>query len=159
MLTDHSSDLPSDTKGNLIAFSTQRDGDWEAYIMNLDGSAERNISQSLGSNDGLPTISPDGHWVAFASDRSGRWAIWVAPANGTQPPTKLFDIPKEQPWGLGAERVWVTERISWGGTEHTEPLLWQPPPTPDYGALFVAPESTGTPTPTLQATPTPASEN
>jgi hypothetical protein len=111
-LTRDTSDIPSDTKGNLIAFTSHREGNWEAYVMGLDGAGVKNLSNSPSSSDGLPTISPDGNWVAFVSDRSGRWAIWAAPVAGG-PAQKLFDLPGDNPWGDG-DRAWTNERISWG---------------------------------------------
>jgi hypothetical protein len=137
LLTHEPSDIPTDSKGDLIAFSSRRDGDWEAYVMNLDGSQVTNLSQSPTSNDGLPAISPDGQWVAFVSDRSGRQAVWVVPTTGGQA-THLFDLSAGTPWAEGA-RAWYTERISWGGEATDRPLTWQPAPTPDYGALYPTP--------------------
>jgi hypothetical protein len=111
-LTYDTSDTPSDTKGNLIAFTSHREGNWEAYVMGLDGASVKNLSNSPDSNDGLPTISPDGNWVAFVSDRSGRWAVWVVPVIGNLA-RKLFDLPSDNPWG-DDDRAWTNERISWG---------------------------------------------
>ena len=111
-LTQATSDMPSDTKGNLIAFTSQHDGNWEAYIMDINGAGIRNLSNSPLSNDGLPTISPDGNAVAFVSDRDGQWAVWVVSVHGG-PAQKLFDLPVEVPWG-DRSRVWTNERISWG---------------------------------------------
>ncbi|KPK04525.1 MAG: hypothetical protein AMJ56_17280, partial [Anaerolineae bacterium SG8_19] len=133
-LTDQPSDLPADSKGGLITFTSRRDGDWEAYVMNLDGSQVRNLSQSPASNDGLPAISPDGQWVAFVSDRSGRWAVWVVPTAGGEA-TRLFDLPAENPWA-GGDRTWFYERLAWGGEAGDGPLPWEPAPTPDYHALY-----------------------
>ncbi len=111
-LTKDTSDIPTDTKGNLIAFMSQRDGNWEAYVMDLNGAGVKNLSNSPNSNDGLPTLSPDGTWAAFVSDREGRWAVWAASvAGGTA--QKLFDLPASIPWGDG-DRDWTNERISWG---------------------------------------------
>ncbi len=111
-LTQNASDIPTDTKGDLIAFTSRREGNWEAYVMDLAGTKVVNLSQSPNSNDGLPTLSPDGSWVAFVSDRNGTWAIWLAPATGG-PAQKLFNLPSGKPWGQG-DRVWTNERISWG---------------------------------------------
>jgi Tol biopolymer transport system component len=111
-LTQDASDIPADTTDNLIAFTTYRDGDWEAYVMNLDGSEIRNISNSRASNDGLPTISPDGNWIAFVSDRDDEWAVWVAPVS-RGPAQKLFVLPVDAPWGDDGQ-TWLNERISWG---------------------------------------------
>lgn len=109
-LTTTSTDAPTDAKHNLIAFNSERDGNWEAYVMNLNGEGLVNLSHSPASNDGLPTLSPDGHWAAFTSDRDGQWAIWVAPTSGG-PAQKLFDLPTATPWGATG---WLSERISWG---------------------------------------------
>jgi hypothetical protein len=111
-LSRESNDTPSDTKGNLIAFTSQRDGNFEAYVMDLNGQNVRNLSNSPGSNDGLPTISPDQNWAAFISDRTGRWAIWVVPTAGGSA-QKLFDLPSDIPWG-SQTLVWMNERLSWG---------------------------------------------
>lgn len=114
-LTNHTTDAPSDTKGHLIAFTSHRDDNWEAYLVNLNGQGLINLSNSPTSNDGLPTISPDGNWVAFVSDRGGVWAVWAVPVWGGEP-QKLFDLPVQVPWGDG-DRVWTNERISWGSTQ------------------------------------------
>ncbi len=111
-LTQEATDIPSDAKHNFIAFTSRRNGNWEAYIMNLDGTGIRNLSNSPNSNDGLPTISPSGEWVAFVSDRNGHWAVWIVPVTGG-PVQKLFNLPDDTPWGTG-DREWIKERISWG---------------------------------------------
>lgn len=111
-LSQDASDIPSDTKGDLIAFMSRREGNWEAYVMDLEGGDVRNLSNSPDSNDGLPTISPDGKWVAFVSDHNDRWAVWVVPVNGG-PAQQLFKLPANTPWGDG-HRTWTNERISWG---------------------------------------------
>jgi TolB protein len=111
-LTQNVNDIPSDTKGNLIAFTAYRDDNWEAYLMNLDGTNVRNLSNNSKANDGLPAISPDSKSVAFVSDRGGQWAVWVASVDDGSI-QKLFDLPVQSPWGQG-DRVWTNERISWG---------------------------------------------
>jgi hypothetical protein len=103
---------PTDAKAGLIAFHSRESGNWEAYVMGLDGGGVVNVSNSPNSSDGLPTISPDGKWVAFASDREGAWAVYVAPASGGQA-TKVFAFPKGNPWATG-DRDWTSERMSWG---------------------------------------------
>lgn len=145
-LTRDSTDIPSDTEGDLLAFTSQRDGNWEAYLIHLNGSGLTNLSNSP-YNDGLPTISPDRQWVAFVSDRSGQWAVWLVPVGGGEP-LRLFDLP-DDPWGRG-DRAWIQERISWGGQAAEPP----PPqsavpnlPTPDYYELY-----TPTPNPDLTST-------
>jgi len=108
---------PTDTAGSQLFFSAgDIDGNWEAYAIDLDGSNLTNLSNSPQAQDGLPTVSPDGNWVAFVSDRDGQWGIWVAPRTGGKP-MKVVDISKintnPNPWGTG-DRAWMMERISWG---------------------------------------------
>ena len=112
-IADGTSLIPTDTQGGLIAFHARESGDWEAFVMGLDGGGMVNLSNSPVSSDGLPAISPDGQWVAFVSDRSGRWAVYVVPSSGG-PATWLFDFPTPNPWGAGSDRDWTNERMSWG---------------------------------------------
>ena len=108
---------PSDTDGFQVFFSAGNiDQNWEAYSVDLDGSNLTNLSNAEFFQDGLPTVSPDGNWVAFVSDRAGTWGIWAVPRSGGEP-VELLDLSKintnPSPWGTG-DRDWTTERISWG---------------------------------------------
>ncbi len=106
---------PTDaTGGRVFFFADDIEGNWEVYSIELDGSDRINLSNSPGSRDGLPTVSPDGAWVAFVSDREGRWGVWVTRATGGTLPQKLFDFPNPNPWRIGSRNDWTTERISWG---------------------------------------------
>jgi serine/threonine protein kinase len=109
---DGSSLTPTDSKWGYIAYQSHESGDWEAFVAREDGSGIVNLSNGPGVEDGLATISPDGRWVAFASNRSGGWAFYVVPITGGSV-QKLFDFPKPNPWGSG-DREWINERISWG---------------------------------------------
>jgi Tol biopolymer transport system component len=89
----------------------------EVYRVNLDGAGSLRLTNSPG-NDGLPTWSPDGAHIAFASDREGGWAVWVMSANGSGQ-RKLFAFPGPPEGYVAREpefstRGWVEERISWG---------------------------------------------
>lgn len=110
---DGTSAVPTDTKFGLVAYHSTEVGDWEAFVVSAGGGGKINISNSSSSSDGLPTISPDGKWVAFASDRGGAWAVYYAPIGGG-PAQKMFDFPKANPWGVGGDREWFNERMSWG---------------------------------------------
>lgn len=108
---------PSDTQGNKLYFSAKSiEGNWEAYVVNLDSSGLLNLSNSPDSQDGLPTVSPDGAWVAFVSDRDEHWGIWITPSSGGTP-FELVNLskigPSPNPWGID-DRDWTHERITWG---------------------------------------------
>ena len=55
-------------------------------------AAETTTVTLTGVRDSYPAISPDGHSLAFHSNRSGRQALWVAKADGSEPKI-LFDDP------------------------------------------------------------------
>jgi Tol biopolymer transport system component/LysM repeat protein len=107
LTTDNSDTAPAGF-GSRVAFMSVRDGNWEVYAVNLDGSGLKRLTNN-SANDGLPTWSPDGQSIAFVSNRSGEWAIWVMDRNGDNA-RKLFDLGGG--YGSGAYD-WVSERISW----------------------------------------------
>jgi hypothetical protein len=58
----------------LVVFSSQRDGNDEIYLMRVDGSDPVRLTFHTAT-DLRPDLSPDGRWVVFESDRSGRTNI------------------------------------------------------------------------------------
>src|SRR5256885_1752386 len=67
-----------------IAFSSNRDGNFEIYVMAADGSAPTRLTNSPGS-DLEPTWSPDGQRIAFTSIRGGIFEIHIMGADGSAP--------------------------------------------------------------------------
>lgn len=70
--------------GERIVFRTTRDGNNEIYVMQKNGSGERNLTKHPAS-DTDPAWSPDGSQIAFVSDRDGNEEIYVMNANGYEP--------------------------------------------------------------------------
>jgi TolB protein len=101
--------------GRRILFMSRRDGNWEIYLVNADGSALLRLTDSP-ADDGLPTWSPDGRAVAFVSNRGGNWGMWAMLPNG-QSQQQLFPMEGSPDGFVGsdrdASRGWAEERISW----------------------------------------------
>jgi Tol biopolymer transport system component len=79
--------------GHKIAFQTDRDGNWEIYVMNADGSGPLNLTRS-NSDDRLAAWSPDGRMIAFTSNRDGNEEIYAMNSDGTGV-KRLTDNPAE----------------------------------------------------------------
>jgi TolB protein len=73
----------SGSGGGRIAFSSRRDGNYEIYVMNADGTDPRRLTMSPGNEEGDPAWSPDGTQIAFSSSRESQGTILVMNADGT----------------------------------------------------------------------------
>src|SRR4051794_16997241 len=61
-----------------LAFTSTRArfGGREVYVADAEGSHVRRVTRTR-ADERSPTWSPDGIWIATASNRSGRYAIWL----------------------------------------------------------------------------------
>ncbi len=92
-LTDESGDLSTlegvqfqtqpawSPDGSMIAFASAREGSFDIYVMNSDGSGTKRLT-SVKENDQHPTWSPDGSRIAF-SRFSDVDHLYVMNADGT----------------------------------------------------------------------------
>jgi Tol biopolymer transport system component len=106
-LTDHAGDAAPAVNGDQVVFMSDRDGNWEIYRVQLDGSGLRRLTDRAAI-DGLPVWSPDGQFIAFVSDEGGHWAVWSMRPDGSDR-RLLFELG-----GAGLGPDWPRERISWG---------------------------------------------
>jgi Tol biopolymer transport system component len=71
-------------QGPTIAFTSTRDGNYEIYKMNEDGSKQTNLTNN-GATDDQAAVSPDGTKIAFTTDRSGNEDIYKMNRDGSSP--------------------------------------------------------------------------
>ena len=64
-----------------IIFTSNRDGNYEIYMMNPDGSQQVRLTNHR-SRDSYPILSPTGEEILFVSDRGGKWDLYIMRADG-----------------------------------------------------------------------------
>jgi hypothetical protein len=106
-ITTHANDAAPrwSPNGGQIAFHSDRDGNWEIYVINLDGSWLRRITDTPAT-DVMPVWSPDGLRIAFRSDRGGQGAVWATSGIGG-PAFKLLDAGFDLRWPDLAQMDWT----------------------------------------------------
>jgi TolB protein len=78
--------LPPPGDGARLAFTSNRDGDFEIYLIDLDGANLRKITDNETIQDFDPTWSPDGLQLAYASRTEDQEAeVWTINADGSDP--------------------------------------------------------------------------
>ena len=118
--------------GSTLAFVEDHPETSEDILL-LDMKSRR-VTPFLNSKarEGWPEFSPDGHWMAYASNESGRYEVWVRPFPG---PGGKWQISKEggaQPvWSKDgkqlfyrqADEAWVSDVRTEGGFSAGKPRL------------------------------------
>lgn len=92
-----------------IAFQSDLDGDNDIYVLTKDGLAR--LTDDPGSDE-FPKWSPDGRRLAFSSNRSGRFQIYVMDADGSNlaQVTHSEADAVEQAWFPDGRRIAYTEQ-------------------------------------------------
>jgi Tol biopolymer transport system component len=85
-LTDHPAAdilprLSPDT--NRVAFSSNRDGNFEIYTMDFDGGGNIARLTNNGAVDNSPSWSPSGEFIVFESERDGNYEIYRMNSDGS----------------------------------------------------------------------------
>jgi tricorn protease len=123
-------EVASDLKDNRFEVTTVRD---EAESYHLSPTTKRAVISTRGElftvaidrgtatrvtrsyrRETIPAWSPDGKWIAFVSDRSGRDEVWVAETSG-QGPRQLSDSETEK-----LALVWApdSKSLAFTGSDH-----------------------------------------
>jgi Tol biopolymer transport system component len=89
LTTDYDNFPAWSPKGDVIEFTSFRDGDFDIYAINPDGSDVRRLTHT-GGNDAHGIWSPDGEWLVFSSSRLGWKDEALRSDSGPQPYGELF---------------------------------------------------------------------
>ncbi len=94
------------TSLSKIAFESDRGGYWGIYVMNADGSNQKNLTNN-GAYSSAPAWSPDGSQIAFMRINNGDIGIYVMNADGSNQrdltTNSAFDV--EPAWSPDGSRI------------------------------------------------------
>ncbi|MEM7336001.1 MAG: M14 family zinc carboxypeptidase, partial [Chloroflexota bacterium] len=74
--------VPETAVPDEIVFYSNRDDDFEIYIMNTNGTNQRQLTNNTAA-DRFPRVSPDGRRIVFESDRDGNFEIYIMNRDGS----------------------------------------------------------------------------
>ena len=100
-----------------IAFCSSRDGNWEIYVMNADGSDQTRLTENPG-HDWEPAWSPDGTRIAFHSQRPpGKrgGSIYVMDSDGSHQTRLTHDpaLDSTPTWSPEGTRIAFSRDSCW----------------------------------------------
>jgi TolB protein len=102
--------------GRRVAFTRWQHDHWEVYVVDDSGQNLVRLTTTPSKPDGevgssaAPAWSPNGQYIAFLTDRSGKWDIWLMRADGGGQKAMF----KDELNGLPIEYTSQSERaISW----------------------------------------------
>jgi uncharacterized protein YraI len=113
--------IAADPSSSAVAYmgdsgEGQGAANWDIYTVDLQGENRRRLTDD-SARDGLPAWSPDGQSIAFVSDRSGEWALWVMNSDGSNErmlallPGPVDGRVQFEPDYLN--HGWLEEQIAW----------------------------------------------
>ena len=104
-----------------IVFSSNRDGNWEIYIMNPDGTRQERLTYDRAV-DCEPVISPTGDRILFTSNRRGTRDLYLMDVDGRNV-RPLFGVSEayrtEPTWSSDGKRILYSQRTVAGTNIHT----------------------------------------
>src|SRR5881394_531409 len=106
--------------GSKIAFAATRNGNWDIYVMNADGSNVTRLTTDP-ANDVAPDWSRDGKQIVFTSTRGEGWRdIYVMNVDGTNVKRLTSDPASDNNpvWSPdGSKIAFSSDRVGGGDTE------------------------------------------
>ncbi|HET6645743.1 MAG TPA: DPP IV N-terminal domain-containing protein, partial [Pyrinomonadaceae bacterium] len=94
-------------------------GNLDLWMMNGDGTNQRQLTENSRSNR-HPTVSPDGRYIVFASDRTGSSNIWRTDIDGSNARQLTKGSGEEHPQ-CSPDGKWVVYTLLGAG----KPTLWR----------------------------------
>ncbi|MDE0830414.1 MAG: hypothetical protein OSB03_14540 [Vicinamibacterales bacterium] len=76
--------------GTMLVFSEQTtDTGWDVWMLSMDGDPAPRVLTRTPDDERAPSISPDGNWIAYTSNRSGQREVYVDRLPNTGQPERI----------------------------------------------------------------------
>lgn len=102
--------------GNKIAFTSNRTGSQQIFVMNTDGTGVTQLTPNYDGAHSHPAFSPDGQRIAFIRNYNGLSDVYMMNANGTGMTRVTFDgvinTSGGITWSPDGQKIAYTSNIS-----------------------------------------------
>ena len=110
--------------GKSVVYAGRASGNWDIYFQTIGSANTVNLTKNSSADDSQPAFSPDGHTIAFRSEREGG-GIYVMGANG-ESPIRVSDFGYSPAWSPDGGQILIgTEKIPQPSTRPTKSQLWK----------------------------------
>jgi Tol biopolymer transport system component len=98
--------------GSMLAFSSDRDGDREIYVLEVKTGTVRQLTRNRGIADWSPTWAPTGASIAFVRTWKGRLFVMRADGSRQKPLTAAHRRYQDPAWSPDGKRIALLDRRS-----------------------------------------------
>ncbi|QQS42262.1 MAG: serine/threonine-protein kinase [Acidobacteriota bacterium] len=108
--------------GSSFIYASDKDGDFDIYLLRIGGSNEVNLTESSEADDTMPSFSPDGSSIAFRSEREPS-GIYVMGATGENP-RRVADAGFDPAWSPDGKSIAIATRFQDVPAVRTPSAIW-----------------------------------
>ena len=93
------------TPDGRLVYSLNTIGNVDLWVMRPDGQEQKQLTLNSATND-APTVTPDGRYIVFISNRAGAFQVWRMQIDGSDPVPLTSGGGKNFP-GISPDGKWV----------------------------------------------------
>ncbi|HEY7914311.1 MAG TPA: LpqB family beta-propeller domain-containing protein, partial [Blastocatellia bacterium] len=94
------------TPDGKIVYTSAANGHPDIWIMDQDGSNQKQLTVDLGSKALGLSVSPDGRYIVFVSNRAGSPQVWRVDIDGSNPKQLTFGAQGRNPF-VSPDGKWI----------------------------------------------------
>jgi serine/threonine-protein kinase len=101
--------------GKMISFvEWKADDGGDIWVLNLEGDKKAHLFHKTRFGEFFSAFSPNGHWMAYTSDESGRYEVYVRPFPGPGGQWQISTSGGEEPvWAPNGEALFYRNGQKW----------------------------------------------